>query len=155
MNIFVLDLDPNKAALAQIDKHIIKMPLESAQLLCSAFEPGIAPYKRTHYNHPCGVWTRQSCENFVWLAWHGLALADEYTFRYGKVHASRAVILWCLQNVERVQFDSTGLTPFAQAMPDEYKRADPVEAYRAYYRGAKAAIASWKPVRGQPEWWTA
>lgn len=153
MNIFVLDRDPVSAAQATIDKHCNKMVLESAQLLCAAFPQGAAPYKRTHYNHPCAVWTRASRDNFRWLATHGLALADEYEFRYGRVHKSRGVILWCIENMAAVEFPSTDLTPFALAMPDEFKRHDPVEAYRAYYRGAKAAIAAWNKGRPAPSWW--
>ena len=84
MNIFVLDYNPKRAAQMQCDKHVVKMPLETAQILCSAFEPGTAPYKRTHYNHPCSVWGRESKVNYKWLIEHGLALSDEYTYRYGK-----------------------------------------------------------------------
>lgn len=154
MNIFVLDTDPVKAAQAQFDKHVVRMVLESAQLLCSAFPQGAAPYRRTHYNHPCAVWTRQSYANFAWLVDHGLALADEYEHRYNKVHKSREVIQWCLSNADKAEFATTGQTPFALAMPDEYKSACPVESYRAYYRGAKAAIAAWNKTRPAPEWWT-
>lgn len=156
MNIFVLDRDPTAAAQMQADKHVTKMVLETAQLLCSAFPAGAAPYKRTHYTHPCGVWTRASWHNFAWLLCHGFALADEYTHRYGKVHKSREVIQWCADNVVSadIPMPSAGLTPFAQAMPDEYKRADAVEAYRAYYRGGKATIAYWRKNRPAPEWWS-
>ena len=155
MNIFVLDRDPVVAAQSVIDRHCGKMVLESAQLLCAAFPAGAAPYKRTHYNHPCSIWTRESRPNALWLAEHGLALAEEYTCRYGKVHASKAVILWCIENLARAEIPAGDLTPFAQAMPDEYKRPDAVEAYRAYYRGGKAAIATWNHGRPAPEWWAA
>lgn len=155
MNIFVLDRDPVTAAQFALDKHVTKMVLETAQLLCSAFPQGAAPYRRTHYNHPCGVWTRASRDNFRWLATHGLALADEYEFRYGKVHKSRGVILWCIEHLDEVEFPSTDLTPFALAMPDEFKCDDPVEAYRAYYQGAKAEIATWTKGRPAPAWWAA
>lgn len=153
MNIFILDRDPNVAAQSVCDKHCGKMVLETAQLLCAAFPQGAAPYRRTHYNHPCGIWTRASRANFGWLVEHGLALADEFEHRYGKVHKSRGVILWCRENDSALSFDERGLTPFAQAMPEEFKRADPVEAYRGYYRGAKAAIAAWNKGRPAPEWW--
>jgi hypothetical protein len=153
VNIFVLSLDPKEAAQAQVDKHVVKMPLETAQLLCSPFEQGDAPYRRTHYNHPSAVWARQSPENYQWLVTHGVALCDEYALRYGKQHKSRAVIDWAGQNVTRLAFQTTGLTPFAQAMPDEYKNPDPVLAYRAYYLGAKARIATWKLPATPPAWW--
>ena len=154
MNIFILDRDPVQAARYTIDKHCSKMVLESAQLLCAAFPVGSAPYRRTHYNHPCSVWVRESRANALWLAEHGLALSEEYTLRYGRQHASEDVILWTIRNLSKANLPDVGLTPFAQAMPDEYKRADPVEAYRAYYQGAKAEIATWKPIRGRPDWWS-
>ena len=69
MNIFVLDLSPITAAQYQADVHVVKMVLESAQLLCSPFDSSYpALYKRTHYNHPCAVWTRTSVQNYSWLA---------------------------------------------------------------------------------------
>ena len=156
MNIFVLHDSPTLSAQAQCDKHVTKMVLETAQLLCGAFPADVdVPYRRTHYNHPCAKWTRESRGNFLWLAWHGLALADEFTFRYGKAHKSREVIAWCLDNMWKLDMPDDGVTPFALAMPDEFKRADPVEAYRAYYRGGKAGIATWNKGRAAPEWWTA
>jgi len=153
VNIFVLDSDPVLAAQAQLDKHSTKMVLETAQLLCGAFPQGVAPYRRTHYTHPCAIWTRQSIGNFRWLVEHGLALADEFEFRFKKSHKSRGVILWCAENEALAELPDRERTPFALAMPDEFKRVDPVEAYRAYYRGAKAEIARWAKGRAQPSWW--
>ena len=86
MNIFVLDLDPVKAARYQCNKHVVKMVLETAQLLCAPFEPGVAPYKRSHFNHPSSIWTRSSLSNYHWLIVHGMALCDEYEYRYSKIH---------------------------------------------------------------------
>lgn len=154
MNIFVLDTDPRLAAQAQCDRHVVKMTLETAQLLCSAFDSGLAPYKRTHHNHPCAVWARESASNFMWLAEHGLYLADEYEHRYEREHKSRSIILWCMNNLGMAGVPHDGeQTPFAQAMPEQFKRADPVEAYRAYYLGAKGEIAQWNKARPAPEWW--
>ena len=150
MNIFVLNVDPVAAAQEQCDAHVIKMTLETAQLLCSAFPENHAPYRRTHYNHPCSVWTRQTEGNFLWLAEHGLALADEYAFRYGKVHKSREVIDWCLQNRPSLP---SGRTEFVQAMPDELKRPDPVEAYQIFYVERKRTFAKWNKNRSAPAWW--
>ena len=88
MNIFYLHSDPVVAAQKQYNKHVVKMILESAQLLCSAhhmLDSEIdVPYKLTHKNHPSAVWTRQSKQNYAWLYFHMLALGDEYTKRYGK-----------------------------------------------------------------------
>lgn len=144
MNIFILDSDPTLAAQIQVDKHVVKMPLETAQMLCSIHASGVAPYKRTHYNHPSTKWSRESLANYEWLIAHGYALCDEYTRRYDKTHASRKVIAWCEANRHLVAFPTTGLTPFAQAMPDEYKDIDPVVAYQNYYLGEKNNLFAWK-----------
>lgn len=149
MNIFVLDNDPFKAAEYQCDKHVVKMVLETAQLLCSAHET--APYKRTHYNHPCAIWTRSSLSNYMWLCEHGLGLAREYTFRYNKVHKSTEVIEWARLNMPNIL--NLGLLPFAQAMPDKYKHEDAVVAYRNYYIHEKARLATWK-YGACPAWFT-
>lgn len=154
MNIFVLDSDPTLAAQYQHNKHVVKMILESAQLLCGPLND--APYKRTHFNHPCAIWTRQTRANYLWLIEHGLALADEYTYRYGKIHASKWVINHCASRVNEIPGGSMtphaqAMTPHAQAMPDEYRRFDTVEAYRAYYIGTKLVGAVWTN-RERPKW---
>lgn len=94
MNIFYTDPDPVLCALALDDSRVIKMTLESAQLLCTAtrLHGGKAPYKPTHINHPCSLWVRASAANFLWLQTHARALAAEYTFRFSKQHASLKVI---------------------------------------------------------------
>lgn len=151
MNIFILNEDPEIAAQELCDKHVVKMILETAQMLCSAFPQGKAPYKRTHYNHPCSVWTRSSLDNYNWLITHGLEMCYEYTRRYGRVHKSQAVIEWCELNKNSVEFCTEGLTAFAQAMPDEYKHKSAVEAYRRYYRGDKKSFAVWNHSE-KPSW---
>ena len=150
MNIFVLDKNPHVAAMYACDKHVVKMILESAQMLCSVHPEGTAPYKRGFYNHPCTKWVRASSENYDWLIEHARALCTEYTRRYGKVHKSEQVIDWCDAN--RPELPDVGLTPFAQAMPEQYRNSDTVKAYRAYYKGEKAKFATWKTQR--PSWWT-
>lgn len=153
MNIFVVDTDPVKAAASLCNKHIVKMPLETAQLLCTAVYvlSGIkTPYKPCYINHPCGVWTRQSEANFDWLVTHGLALCDAYTAEYGKEHKSAAVIRWAALNKPDC-FQEQSLTAHPTCMPAEYIVDDVVTSYRNYYNGAKAAIAKWKK-RTTPDW---
>ena len=101
MNIFVLHRDPHKAAEYMCDKHISKMIIESAQLLCTIFDEGVAPYKRTHYNHPCAKWVRESLGNYIWLFTHSWALNTEYKKRYKKdvSHKSFEVCTWAMNNV--------------------------------------------------------
>lgn len=136
-----------------LDKHIVKMPLETAQMMCTALTyQGIeAKYKVVHKNHPCTVWTRATRSNFKWLGLLGLELCKEYSYRYdNKTHKCEEVINDCLNKACHIP--DGDLTDFAQAMPQEYKRLDAVDAYRAYYVGAKQKFASWKN-RETPEWW--
>ena len=139
MNIFALDKCPIKSAQLQHDKHVVKMVLESAQMLCSAFdrEKFDVPYKWAHYNHPCTVWSRTNQSNFGWLSLHGFALAKEYTHRYGKIHKSQAVIEWCMDKAKEINLPEHEITPFQQCMPEEYKNQDSVQAYKDYYIGTK------------------
>ena len=144
MNIFVLDRSPTKAAQLMCDKHVVKMILESAQMLCSPFPQGKAPYKRTHFNHPCAKWVRGSRNNYEWLLTHAYALMDEYFHRYGKIHKCLEVIMWCDDHYHQLDLPlDTCLTNFAQAMPDDYKNKDAVVAYQAYYRNEKKGFAKW------------
>ena len=152
MNIFFLDFDVKKCAEYHCDKHVVKMILETAQLLCSVHHVtgGTAPYKLSHKNHPCSIWVRASLSNYLYLCELGLALGEEYTHRYGKKHKSVEVIEWCLlnrPNIHDVDFTSPPL-----AMGDEYKIGnDVIESYRNYYKGAKSEIVSWKN-RETPDW---
>jgi len=152
LNIFVLSKDPVKAAKMQCDQHVVKMTLETAQLLCSPFKPGVAPYKRTHFNHPCSVWVRESEGNFLWLCRHGLALAEEYTYRYQKRHNSLSVIEWCEKNHSRLEFTKKRRTKFALAMPEEFQGECPVESYRMFYKNSKLHFARWQKGRSEPIW---
>jgi hypothetical protein len=152
VNIFVLSEDPVEAAQMQCDKHVVKMILESGQMLCAAHPPGSAPWKRTHYNHPCTVWARTSTGNYEWLAIHGLALCEEYTKRYGKRHKSEDTLLWCAENVPK-EVPEGPRTPFIVAIKNrEYHLIDAVTSYRAYYLGDKVRFARWRHSE-PPTWW--
>jgi len=176
MNIFILDENIDKCAEAHVDKHIVKMPLEAAQMLCTnhwinkylghiprklesdewavikeakSNEVRDFPYLPTMHNHPCTIWARCSLDNYEWLFCYALALNDEYRYRYGKEHKSvHEVIL----NLPEYNIPSYGLTPFAQAMPEELKGENAVEAYRRFYHKDKATFAEWK-FRNKPTWW--
>ena len=156
MNIFVLDLDPIKASVYHNDKHVVKMILETAQLLCGVHHmteevTEEVPYKLSHKNHPCSIWARECLENYIWLCDLGMALCREYTHRYNKRHKSQAVIEWCYDNLPNL-LELGDITPFALAMPDECKTDDPVESYRRYYMMHKQSIANWK-MREIPKWY--
>lgn len=161
MNIFFSDADPVKAAQNLDDKRVVKMILESAQMLCTALRLNnathLAQYKATHGNHPSNVWCRTTDSNYAWLLAHMIALCDEYSFRYGKVHASEALI----PNLRAGQaFIPKGpLTPFANCaarsdMGIDFKwMTDVTSAYKMYLvsRWARdSKFPNWSK-RGQPQ----
>jgi len=94
MNVFVTSENPIKCAQHLDDKRLNKMCLETTQLLCTAVNEhgGTTPYKSTHKNHPCSLWTRKTRENWLWLWKHGKALCKEYTKRRGRIHACKSVL---------------------------------------------------------------
>lgn len=100
MNIFALDKDPALCARYHIDKHVVKMVIEYCQLLSNAvWSVGIvAPYKKTHYNHPASKWARESNENYIWLWKLCNYLGQEYTYRYEKQHKSHLLLQEKLPN---------------------------------------------------------
>ena len=164
MNIFVLDCQPIAAAQMQCDKHVVKMCAESAQMLASALRRhGIdeallpltkagTPYKSTHPHHPCTRWVGDTGTNFDWLCVHGLALCDEYYFRYRKIHACQKPIDEMRRaNLSHKIVPAGDQTPFPQALPDAFKCDNVVEAYRSYYKTKHFAM--WEMGRPAPEWW--
>lgn len=151
MNIFVLSQDTVESAKFHVNSHVVKMPLETAQMLCTNLSKvGIeTPYLPVHQKHPCTKWAGESRSNFIWLCSLGINLCMEYTHRFNKVHASQEVIMFALHNSHKIT--DGDLTPFAQAMPDEYKDNDPVKAYRNYYNLGKRHLAKWTK-RDVPYW---
>lgn len=174
MNIFFVDEDPGKAAEALVDKHVVKMILESAQLLSTAHRVLDGDefvdsstgrkikrwrlhdsreevlYKATHINHPSAVWARESVENYLWLVEHFAGLLDEYTYRYGKRHKCFDMLVYLYSPPFNLKaYDGT---PMPSAMAEEYKISnDPLTNYRNYYRVGKASMHKWTK-RQPPEW---
>jgi len=154
MNIFVLHTEPGTAARLHCDKHVIKMILESAQMLSSAIAKygGTPRYKPTHVGHPCTRWAGETRDNFDWLVELALALACEYEHRYSPRREHRSVAVIRDAHAQRLLVPAGSLTPFAQAMPDKYKHADAVTAYRRFYAAEKARFATWRAPRVRPDW---
>lgn len=121
----------------------------------SLTRPDSQGYRPVHLHHPCAKWVRESIGNYYWTCQLALALADEYMYRFGsknaKVHSCEAHALWLLDNIP--ELPSFEQTEFVQAMYDEFKCDDAVEAYRAYYRGSKGdrGLLQYSR-REQPEW---
>ena len=167
MNLFILSLIQKKIAEFMMDKHVSKILLEAVQMLCSAkriLDPEDSEtmsnlYKLAHKNHPVTIWCRKSRENYVWVLDLVDELHEEWRFRYGhpetKFHKSYLVALELRKRIPSDdKFEETGMTPFALAMPDEYKTDDPVLSYRNYYMSEeKQKIASWNKRREKPDWY--
>jgi len=151
MNIFILDKDQGKCAEYHCDKHVIKMILESAQMLCTVLSQHDidTPYRPTHRNHPCTKWAGASLKNWLWLKDLAGCLNSEYQWRYDNGDHKSYLIIKELPNPP---IDDIGLTPFAQAMPKEYQQDNPVQAYRAYYKEDKKHIATWREPAKKPRW---
>ena len=175
-----------------MDKHIAKIILEAVQMLCTTqrlllADTGIpidpCVYKIAHKNHPVTIWCRAAQANFIWTLDLIDAMHTEWKYRYShpasKQHKSFGVAQYLRRNIppaatfERVK-NAGVMTPFALAMPDEYKiRAipetlptptgtshgndiyDAVASYRSYYLSEpKRRIAKWAKLRGTPLWYT-
>jgi hypothetical protein len=159
MNIFILSKSPLKSAKYHTDKHVVKMILESAQMLSTAHrliekesiskEKSEVIYQEAYKNHPCTIWTRTSKDNYMWLFRLFDALLDEYTIRFGKIHSSSKLKPYLSSPPNNIP--DMGLTRFAQAMPEQYKKENPVEAYRLYYFAEKSHLFVWSKT-DVPEW---
>ena len=161
-----------------MDKHVVKMILEAAQLLSTAhrildgketqvINPSnfrkkkiwILPdgymngflYNATHINHPSAVWARESNNNYNWLWCYLYEHCKEYTHRYGKTHKVESSGLLKMLMTPPNNIPVGHKTQPPQAMPDEYKGPNTVEAYRKYYKYGKASLHSWKK-REEPYW---
>ena len=146
MNIFYLDKDPIAAAVVQYNKHVVKMILESAQMLCAAHhilgDPDDVPYKLAHKNHPCTICVRENSLHYDWLYEHMMALGDEYTARYNKTHMSIDKCKHLNIHPRNIPHEIFEQPP--QCMPDEYKDECSVQAYWNYYIAEKHVVANLK-----------
>lgn len=176
MNIFYIHTDPKMCAQQHVDKHVVKMILEYAQLLSTAHRVldgnvstrlsstgrkqkwyslgdsrDTALYSATHINHPSAKWARHGAQNYRWLFDLWCELLDEYTYRYGKRHASSRLLEHLMLLPKNINFQEPFSAPW-RAMPDEFKvEGDTLQSYRNYYNGAKSNMFSWKK-REVPDW---
>ena len=176
MNIFYLDKDPVQAAIWAVDRHCVKMILESAQLLSTAHRvlDGVeiegksktgrkarrwvlndaredVLYSATHINHPSAVWCRHSVQNYEWLVEHFFALMMEYNYRYDKQHKCYGELSYMLQSPPK-NLENYDWTEMPSCMAEEYIISDdPIINYRNYYKIGKSNLHSWKN-RQPPEW---
>lgn len=168
MNIFYLDSAWHLAARHLCDRHVVKMTLETTQILCSIHHyvgNTQVPYRKSHINHPCCVWSRQSFTNWLLLMNYGRFLASEYTFRYNKTHACAKIMDWLLANTKPSMFPTIIDSVFVQPPPlvpnvkhlNPYHSLSfstcPVTAHREYYIEKSQFIdMQWNKGRPRPHW---
>lgn len=161
MNIFVTDQDADQSAKALCDMHLVKMVVETGQILSTAIlhhapdTEGL--YKPTHKNHPCVVWTRTCRRSFAWLLDHGLSLAEEYERRFGREHKTHALLKQMMSMWQAIPLAGQEMPPFVYCGPVEHAGPDVPRAYRAYL---SAKYLAWGPKKARwtgtspPAWFT-
>jgi hypothetical protein len=164
MNRFIIEFNVDEIAKSLCDQHIVKMPLEEAQMLCTALwhhAPEYAEehdlYKPVHQKHPCTLWAMQTRSNFQWAFNLYDAMLLEYTHRYGKVHGA-SKHRFALGNA--LKFIPDGWqTPHPQCFSglDHLKTDEqfPIKAYREFYKADKLKFARYSKGRSMPEWMAA
>jgi hypothetical protein len=177
MNIFYVNSDPEVAARSMVDRHVVKMILETAQLLSTAHRvidgeeyvgqsqsgrkakrwrlSGNADaimYAATHINHPSAVWVRENSANYNWLYDHLLALGREYTYRYGRTHLTIDKLKDILEDAPENIEQSNVMTKMPSCMDKQYiVSLDPIINYRNYYNYGKTDLLRWSN-RPPPQW---
>jgi hypothetical protein len=172
MNIFCLDKDPEKAARDLCDAHVIKMIVESAQMLANCFtierlsaddcpqNKSGSTRKHGYRNHPCTKWAMESSANMNWLVLHALSMCHEKKRRFGGSHFSESFIRWCDRCCNDSIVPIRGLTDFAIAISDQqqcrkhqgFDKLCAVDKYRLYYIYDKSRFATWK-YTSPPQWY--
>jgi len=168
MNIFVTHPFPAESAIVLPDKHIVKMPFECCQMLsiiASKWYHNYGPLHKTDgdayktekgafRNHPCTKWAAATINNSYWLIKHGMNLCDEYTLRYGKTHTAYNTLVEAYYLFPKGKLDK--VTPFARAMPDEFKYDTSIDTFTAYknYISSKPWVTSnyLRMPERKPEW---
>ena len=178
MNIFFLDKDPRVCAQQHCDKHVVKMVIETAQLLSTAHRlldgkewtdktannrrikrwrhpdhiKDKQLYKACHVNHPSNIWVRKTKTNYQWAHDFWRHLCTEFTKRYNTEHLTFRKLNNLLdkipQNIDQYRYWEAP----PQCMPDYCKTENTIEAYRNYYRNEKRSFAKWDKLNNTPEW---
>ena len=161
MNIFAIEQTPSgdidwvKSAQAQDNYRVVKMILESCQMLCTVInvqhDEQVTPYRTTHAKHPSTLWVAKSSANFQRLVEHTLAMLEEYTERFNKIHKCAGVLEKIIDIYDPTRFACHDDTPLPLCMPDEFKTGSIVESYRKFY-ASKPRMRY--PTEKIPVWWS-
>lgn len=161
MNIFATDINTTTCASYHVDSHIVKMPTELAQMVSFAYYHQeiwdnsvpqlLMQFSKNHDQHPCSKWIRENISNFYWTCELGIKLIEEFRYRYNSEKHQRCQLIfeWAMNNLPELPIQC--MTPFALAMPEEFKVDSCIESYRNFYRVDKAHLHKWTK-REKPEW---
>lgn len=158
MNIFALSKDVDKCAEWYVNSHVNKMISENCQMMSTTLHvypnrvKGVGnAWKKTHVNHPCTVWARQSLSNWLWLRDLSEALESEWRYRHQHPRDKKHKSWETIKRLPKPDIKDVGLTKFALAMPDDCKTDDPITSYRLFYARYKNHLFEWKR-RSPPDW---
>ena len=160
MNRFIIEESPQKIAQSLCDQHVVKMPLEEAQMLCTALwhhAPDYAEeknlYKPVHQKHPCTLWAMHSRNNFIFAYILYCFMLKEYTYRYGKNHGASKHRYNIREGAKFIP--ELGITKHPQCFSghDDLKTDEfyPINAYRQFYKVDKLRFARYK-YTDKPTW---
>ena len=155
MNLFVTDPSPVASATALDDRRLVKMTLETAQIICTALHGRgvVVPYRPTHAAHPVVRWASESDANLGWTTQHLLALAHEYSRRFGRVHASAAAVASVLPRHPCQPPDGFANCARRAELGIDFTGVRPVHlAYRLYMQERWSREAPKWTNAGRPSW---
>jgi len=159
MQIFILHKDVNINAQFYVDKHVVKILTELCQIISTVYRKNVPDswipdfiFKSTHEKHPCVLWCGKNISNFCYCIELAEALYNEYQYRYNKPEKhtrAKQIINYFKMVIPSLPCEP--ISPFAQAIPEQYKSDDAIESYREYYRKEKRHLFKWTK-RPIPEW---
>jgi hypothetical protein len=154
MNIFHLSSNLTECAQFHVDRWTPKLALEAAQCLSNQHDLAIAPYRRSHINHPISKWIAESSGNYLYTCQYAKAICQEYTYRYGKIGKVEPIIDWLASNIPSHIPEGNFANP--PRCFGSYQDLIPVTDcyitdYRNYVNIAKKHLFKWTK-RDKPAW---
>ena len=155
-NIFITDEDPRECAEILSDQHIRSQIATTARVLVAALRehgitgPMLPPTKEVS---PFSQWAAKDWGHFMWLAFHGMALTEEYHRRFGVVSPASAPLLVAGQ-LGHLLSGGTSDFPLNWPWSDAAKQYEEVgDVFSAYQTALRVKYEVWCE-RGEMPTWT-
>jgi len=162
VNFFYLDENPKKCAKYYCNKHVVKIPIEIAQILSKIHyitESNI-DYSKIYKNstvikNTIGpyCWAKESLDNYLWANKLGLELINEYKLRYKKTqHKTESILQYLYENPPNIP--NIGKTRFIGTNKYDmfqYISKNPVICARYNYAEMKCTNDKWN-MDNIPNW---